>query len=97
MNNDKINPEGKPDYTIIPIECVKVAEKVMSYGANKHGRESYKTWPIEKLHQAILRHLLAYLEDPDGLDEESGMPHYYHLLANAMIITAKREGSHGNN
>lgn len=91
MKENKVNPEGKPDYTIIPITCIRAAEIVLSYGAQKYGRESYKTWPIEKFKQAMLRHILAYLEDPEGLDEDSKMPHYYHILANAIIIVDKQE------
>ena len=28
------------------------------------------------------RHLLAYLDDPGGVDRESGLPHLWHLACN---------------
>ena len=35
---------------------------------------------------ALLRHTLAYLDDPSGVDEESGIPHLKHMACNIAFL-----------
>ena len=41
---------------------------------------------------AMFRHLLAFVADPDGRDEESGLPHLWHLECNAAFLSEKMKG-----
>lgn len=33
-----------------------------------------------------MRHLVAYIDDPNGVDEESGLRHIEHVLCNAAFL-----------
>ena len=33
-----------------------------------------------------MRHMMAYLDDPRGVDEESGLPHLWHLACNVAFL-----------
>lgn len=35
---------------------------------------------------ALVRHLLAMVVDPDGLDPETGLPHLAHVAWNALAV-----------
>ena len=35
---------------------------------------------------AAFRHFLAYLDEPDGVDKESGLPHLWHLACNIAFL-----------
>jgi hypothetical protein len=44
----------------------------------------------------MYRHLLAYIEDPLGKDEESGLPHLWHLACNAAFLCELQKGVYEN-
>ena len=60
-------------------------------GAEKHGPYSFRDEPIEytELIDSLMRHTLAFLDGED-LDPESGLPHTYHILANAAMLEYTR-------
>lgn len=33
-----------------------------------------------------MRHMCAYLDDLEGVDEESGLPHLWHLACNVAFL-----------
>jgi hypothetical protein len=41
---------------------------------------------IDRYRNAAFRHWLAYLDDPKGCDEESGLPHLWHLACNIAFL-----------
>ena len=43
------------------------------------------------LRDALYRHWLNYLDDPKGVDEESGLPHLWHLACNAAFLIEMEE------
>ena len=38
------------------------------------------------IRDAAFRHFVAYLDDPDGVDAESGLPHLWHLACNIAFL-----------
>ena len=65
----------------------KAIALVREYGVHKYKeKESWKTVEIERYRDAAYRHFLAYIEDPTGVDEESGLPHLYHLACNVAFL-----------
>lgn len=85
--------EGKLQISLVPMQIVRDIAEVRMYGNRKYGDPG--NWlhvAKQRYIDAMLRHLLAYLEDPDGVDEESGIKHYKHVACNlAFICELERE------
>ena len=88
MNNQEIKKDaGKPQLTLVPTQIIEDIAYVRMYGVNKYGKkESWKEVEIERYRNALFRHLLAYLNDPLGVDEESGLPHLSHVACNVAFL-----------
>lgn len=83
---------GKLDLTLVPTKAIRDCAIVREYGNRKYGsRDNWKQVSVERYTSALYRHLLAFIEDPHGVDEESGIQHYKHLLCNACFISALME------
>jgi len=78
---------GKLQLTLVPTQIIKDIAEVRMYGNRKYGDpDNWKQVGIERYKDALMRHLIAYLEDPQGIDEESGIPHYKHIACNMAFI-----------
>ena len=78
---------GKPRVSLVPMEIVRNIAAVREYGVAKYGeRESWREVSAERYVDALGRHALSFLEDPQGLDAESGLPHLWHLACNAAFL-----------
>lgn len=80
---------GKLDYTLVPLEIMSDIAKVRMYGVKKYpngGKDNWKRVEIERYRAAMWRHLIAYTRDPYGVDEESGLPHRWHLETNLAFL-----------
>lgn len=79
--------EGKLDLTLVPRQIIWDIAAVREYGNKKYGDpDNWKTVEINRYRAAAFRHLLAYLEDPHGVDEESGLLHLSHLACNIAFL-----------
>lgn len=80
---------GKPKLSLVPTEIIKDIARIREYGCNKYPEGGPNNWKLvepERYRDAMFRHLLAYIEDPEGLDEESGFPHLWHLATNCAFL-----------
>ena len=78
---------GKPKLTLVPRQIIYDICEVREYGNKKyHDPDNWKTVDIQRYRDALFRHFMAYLDDPDGVDEESGIPHYKHMACNMAFI-----------
>ena len=78
---------GKPKLTLVPQQIIFDIAKVREYGLKKYGTsESWKDVDIQRYRDATYRHFLAYLKDPQGIDEESGLTHLSHLACNIAFL-----------
>lgn len=78
---------GKPKLSLVPWEIVNDIAKVREYGVKKYGeKESWKKVEAERYIDALLRHTIAFAEDPTGNDDESGFPHLYHVACNVAFL-----------
>lgn len=80
---------GKPKLSLVPTEIINQIAKVREYGINKYpdgGPNNWRNVEIERYKDAAYRHLLAYIADPTGVDEESGLPHLSHLACNVAFL-----------
>lgn len=79
-------------------QLVRAVAAVRRYGIEKyHDPENWSRVEPQRYRDALYRHWLAYLDDPDGVDQESGLPHLLHLACNVdfLIELAAREAKDG--
>ncbi len=94
QNDQSIKADAdKLRLTLVPTELVRAVAVIREYGVNKYGEsESWKRVEIQRYRDAAYRHFLAYLDDPESLDEESGLPHLWHLACNiAFLIELEKQ------
>lgn len=78
---------GKPQLTLVPRKIIFDIAKVRMYGNQKYGDpENWRTVEISRYRDAAFRHFMAYLDDPTGVDAESGLPHLSHLACNIAFL-----------
>lgn len=81
---------GKVEITLVPMDMVETAAVVRMFGNAKYpqgGADNWKQVDVERYRNALFRHLFQYLREPFGIDQESGLPHWYHVTCNVAFIT----------
>lgn len=90
MDNQKIKADnGKPKLTLVPQQIIYDICEVREYGNAKYpdgGPDNWRQVDIQRYRDALCRHLLAYLKNPSGVDEESGIEHYKHMACNMAFL-----------
>ena len=78
---------GKLDLTLVPLRIIWDIAAVRDFGNRKyHDPDNWKQVEIQRYRAAAFRHFLAYLKDPKGVDQESGLPHLWHLACNVAVL-----------
>lgn len=79
--------EGKEDLTLVPTKIIHAIAKVRAFGCKKYkDPDNWKRVESIRYRRALLRHIMAYVEDPRGVDAESGLPHLYHAATNIAFL-----------
>ena len=92
------NQEAKADYgkeelTLVPRRIIHDICAIRMYGNKKYGDpDNWKQVEPERYRNAAFRHFLAYLDDPYGVDKESGLPHRWHLCCNLAFLCELEDG-----
>ena len=87
---------GKPRLTLVPRKIIWAIAKIREYGNKKyHDPDNWKNVDIQRYRDAAFRHFLAYLDDPTGVDEESGLPHLWHLACNIAFLCEMEDLENG--
>lgn len=78
---------GKVRPTLVHTSLIRAVAAVREYGIRKyHDPENWSRVDPARYKDALYRHWLAYLEDPGGVDAESGLPHLWHLACNVDFL-----------
>lgn len=87
--------KGKPTLGLVPIEILYGIERVREFGLQKYkDPENWKKVSKEDYWQALLRHVVKAWDDMDKVDDESGLPHLWHIACNlAFIIALEKDGN----
>lgn len=86
---------GKPEFSLIPPLALEEVAKVLTFGAEKYGRENWRDVPEAKRRylDAALRHLNAYRATAGAPDPESQHSHLAHAIASlSFILELELEG-----
>lgn len=86
---------GKARLTLVPRKILWAIAAIREYGNTKYpdgGPDNWKAVEVERYRDAAFRHFLRYLDDPKGVDKESGFPHLYHLACNVAFLCEKEFG-----
>ena len=83
---------GKPRLDLVPPELIEAVGAVMTHGAEKYGEGSYRNVEPKRYRAALMRHICKWLKNPYGKDEDSGLPHLWHIACNvAFLIELDKE------
>lgn len=78
---------GKLELDLVPMQIVKDIAEIRMYGNRKYGDpDNWKQVEMRRYVNAMLRHMTAFVEDYNSVDEESGLPHYKHIACNMAFI-----------
>lgn len=87
----------KPEWALLPFDTLEGVPAVMAYGNAKHGANVWRSVLVNHLVYVskVLRHLFAWIGGED-YDEDSGLHHLDHALADLMILRhgARQVGGH---
>lgn len=90
MSEGKKFDQDKAPLHMIPEVAIEGMALAFAYGAKKYDRFNYRNGiHYTRLTDSLGRHSLAFLKGED-MDPESGLPHTYHILANAAMIEYMR-------
>ncbi len=80
---------GKARLDLVPPEIIEAIGAVRTYGVKKYtDPQSWRRVEVERYRAALMRHLCKYLKNPQGVDEESELPHLWHAAANIAFLIA---------
>ena len=88
-NQDAKADAGKLQITLVPTQIIRDIAEVRMYGnAKYHDPDNWRQVEPQRYRDALCRHLLAYIDDPKSVDEESGIPHLKHIACNVAFLCA---------
>lgn len=84
---ETVDNENGLELSLVPSQVILDMAEVIGFENRKYGDvDNRKTIDVKKHNDAAYRHLLAYIEDPSSLDEESGIENYKHLASDLAFI-----------
>ena len=86
-NQEAKQDAGKLQITLVPTQIIRAIAEVRMYGNKKYGSaDNWKQVEPRRYRDAMMRHLLAYIDDPEAVDAESGLPHLWHAACNMAFL-----------
>ena len=112
INDELVHPEpqdgpdqtqkadaGKLPLTAVPTAIIRAVGEIRYYGMKKYpngGVDNWKKVDPQRYRDAAFRHFLDYIDHPDGVDKESGLPHLWHLACNIAFLCELEDCSDGS-
>ena len=88
MNQEAKKDAGKVELDLVPMQILRDVAEVRMFAV--YGKypdpNNWKKVELRRYVNAMLRHMTAFVEDYNSIDEESGLPHYKHIACNAAFI-----------
>ncbi len=76
----------KNRWDLIPLKTVELGVEAFTYGAGKYHDNDWKEYKSDVYLAAMFRHLVC-IEVGEECDEESGLSHLSHYLADCIMYT----------
>ncbi len=87
--------DGKLMLDLIPPEAIEGLAEVLTYGAKKYEHRNWeKGFNWMRVYASLQRHLLEFSKGND-IDEESGLSHLHHALANISFLVTFQDRKTG--
>ncbi len=84
--------KGKLQITLMPTEIIRAVTEVRMFGAKKYKPANWINVSKRRYKDALLRHILEYIDNEDAVDSESGLPALWHAACNiAFLIDMHRK------
>lgn len=78
---------GKLELSYVPSQIIRDIAEVRMYENDKYKEpDSWKVVPTKQWIDALYHHMLEFVDNPNGVDSESGIPHYKHMACNLAFI-----------
>lgn len=80
---------GKPRLSLVPMQIMFDVAQIREYGNKKYpegGPDNWKRVEPDRFIDALLRHLLRFVQDRNSVDEESGFSHLSHAACNLAFL-----------
>jgi hypothetical protein len=77
----------KDRWDLLPIECVEEVVKILTFGCEKYGPNSWQKVENgeDRYYAALMRHLSASRQGEE-VDPESGLSHLSHAMCNIVFL-----------
>lgn len=87
LNRGRKDDQGKPRYSLLPLEALEAVVQVLEHGAARYGVGNWRLVPgaRQRYLDACLRHVLAVLRGED-VDKDSGLPHLAHAVSSLLFV-----------
>ena len=86
-NQEVKKDAGKLRLTLVPRTIIKAIARIRMYGVQKYvDPDNWKKVSVQRYRDAAYRHFMLYLDEPTGVDSESGLPHLWHLACNIAFL-----------
>ena len=87
---------GKLELTLVPPELIEAVAVVRRYGNMKyHDPQNWRRVDPQRYWEAAIRHTIAAWEDYKAIDQESKLPHLFHIATNIAFILSLERMTHG--
>lgn len=97
-DQDAKRDSGKPRLSLVSPYLIEEVGRVRTFGCEKYGDpNNWKKVDPERYKDALLRHLCAYLKDPESVDEESGLNHLELVACNVNFLIEMHQTKRGAN
>ncbi len=79
--------QGKPDWSLLPLDVVGEIVNVLTFGARKYARNNWKKIDDaeNRYFAAAMRHITAW-QSGERTDNESGLPHLAHAACCLIFL-----------
>lgn len=78
---------GKLHLSYVPSALIYAVAYIREYGnAKYHDPNNWLDVEWQRYYEALLRHVELFKADPKGYDDESGLPHLWHIACNVAFL-----------